>query len=162
MDTQGGHSLQPPMTFNHSPRGVCFLPCSAVHLPCNHGFRFHETDPQVAYSYFIQSFKLTVLQAQRSWFATQGISPRKECRAFWNNKVASGPASPTSYFSYTNLFFPLACFLAGAKADGRWSCWSSWSECRGGSRERRRQCNNPAPQNGGAPCLGKSLQTQAC
>ena len=52
--------------------------------------------------------------------------------------------------------------MEGAKADGRWSCWSSWSECRGGSRERRRQCNNPAPQNGGAPCLGKSLQTQAC
>lgn len=52
--------------------------------------------------------------------------------------------------------------MGGAKADGRWSCWSSWSECRGGSQERRRQCNNPAPQNGGAPCVGKSLQTQAC
>lgn len=52
--------------------------------------------------------------------------------------------------------------MEGAKADGRWSCWSSWSECRGGSQERRRQCNNPAPQNGGAPCLGKSLQTRAC
>nr|XP_034359776.1 complement component C8 alpha chain isoform X2 [Arvicanthis niloticus] len=38
--------------------------------------------------------------------------------------------------------------MEGAKADGRWSCWSSWSECRGGSQERRRQCNNPAPQNG--------------
>lgn len=52
--------------------------------------------------------------------------------------------------------------MEGAKADGRWNCWSSWSECRGGSRERRRQCNNPAPQNGGALCPGKSLQTQAC
>ncbi|XP_021056596.1 complement component C8 alpha chain [Mus pahari] len=48
------------------------------------------------------------------------------------------------------------------KAPGRWSCWSSWSECRGGSQERRRQCNNPPPQNGGAPCLGRNLQTQAC
>ncbi|XP_028642554.1 complement component C8 alpha chain isoform X2 [Grammomys surdaster] len=52
--------------------------------------------------------------------------------------------------------------MEGAKADGRWSCWSSWSECRGGSQEMRRQCNNPAPQNGGAPCRGKSLQTRAC
>ncbi|XP_051027396.1 complement component C8 alpha chain [Acomys russatus] len=52
--------------------------------------------------------------------------------------------------------------LEGAKADGRWSCWSSWSECRAGSQERRRQCNNPAPQNGGAPCPGRSTQTQAC
>ncbi|XP_052574254.1 complement component C8 alpha chain isoform X2 [Peromyscus californicus insignis] len=50
----------------------------------------------------------------------------------------------------------------GAKADGRWSCWSSWSECRAGTRERRRQCNNPAPQNGGAPCPGKNVQTQTC
>lgn len=52
--------------------------------------------------------------------------------------------------------------VEGVTADGRWSCWSSWSECRAGARERRRQCNNPAPLNGGAPCLGKSMQTQAC
>ncbi|CAH6790591.1 C8a [Phodopus roborovskii] len=52
--------------------------------------------------------------------------------------------------------------LEGAKADGHWSCWSSWSECRVGIQERRRQCNNPAPQNGGAPCPGKSIRTQAC
>ncbi|XP_041508397.1 complement component C8 alpha chain [Microtus oregoni] len=52
--------------------------------------------------------------------------------------------------------------LEGVKADGRWSCWSSWSECRAGTQERRRQCNNPEPQNGGAPCPGKSTQTRAC
>uniref|UniRef100_A0A286Y4C5 Complement C8 alpha chain n=2 Tax=Cavia porcellus TaxID=10141 RepID=A0A286Y4C5_CAVPO len=50
----------------------------------------------------------------------------------------------------------------GAKADGRWSCWSSWSECRAGTQERRRACDNPAPQNGGAPCPGHSVQTRAC
>ncbi|KAM6217052.1 complement component C8 alpha chain [Rhynchocyon petersi] len=50
----------------------------------------------------------------------------------------------------------------GAKANGRWSCWSSWSTCSGGSRERRRECNNPAPKNGGATCPGKKMQTQAC
>ncbi|EGV91711.1 5'-AMP-activated protein kinase catalytic subunit alpha-2 [Cricetulus griseus] len=48
------------------------------------------------------------------------------------------------------------------KSDGRWSCWSSWSECRAGTQERRRQCNNPAPQRGGAPCPGKSVHTRAC
>ncbi|XP_073936109.1 complement component C8 alpha chain [Castor canadensis] len=52
--------------------------------------------------------------------------------------------------------------LEGAKADGRWSCWSSWSACRGGTQERKRECNNPAPQNGGAPCPGQKVQTQAC
>uniref|UniRef100_A0A8D1G7A4 Complement C8 alpha chain n=1 Tax=Sus scrofa TaxID=9823 RepID=A0A8D1G7A4_PIG len=50
----------------------------------------------------------------------------------------------------------------GAKADGRWSCWSSWSACRLGTQERRRECNNPAPQNGGASCSGHKVQTQAC
>ncbi|EHA99006.1 Complement component C8 alpha chain [Heterocephalus glaber] len=50
----------------------------------------------------------------------------------------------------------------GAKADGRWSCWSSWSACRAGTQERRRECNNPAPQNGGAWCPGLRVQTQAC
>lgn len=52
--------------------------------------------------------------------------------------------------------------LKDFKAAGHWSCWSSWSECRGGSQERRRQCNNPPPKNGGTPCLGRNLQTQAC
>ncbi|XP_040834587.1 complement component C8 alpha chain [Ochotona curzoniae] len=50
----------------------------------------------------------------------------------------------------------------GVKADGRWSCWSAWSVCTAGTRERRRECNNPAPQNGGASCPGWSVQTQAC
>ncbi|XP_068822388.1 complement component C8 alpha chain [Capricornis sumatraensis] len=50
----------------------------------------------------------------------------------------------------------------GAKADGRWSCWSPWSACRSGTQERRRECNNPAPQNGGASCPGHRVQTQAC
>nr|XP_014592983.2 complement component C8 alpha chain [Equus caballus] len=52
--------------------------------------------------------------------------------------------------------------LEGAKANGRWSCWSSWSACRGGTQERRRECNNPAPQNGGASCPGREVQTRAC
>uniref|UniRef100_A0A8D2ARQ4 Complement C8 alpha chain n=1 Tax=Sciurus vulgaris TaxID=55149 RepID=A0A8D2ARQ4_SCIVU len=52
--------------------------------------------------------------------------------------------------------------LEGAKADGRWSCWSSWTACRAGTQERRRECDNPAPQNGGASCPGRKVQTQAC
>ncbi|XP_055978150.1 complement component C8 alpha chain [Sorex fumeus] len=51
---------------------------------------------------------------------------------------------------------------SGDKADGHWSCWSSWSACTAGTQERRRECNNPAPQNGGASCPGRGMQTQAC
>ncbi|NP_001085549.1 complement C8 alpha chain L homeolog precursor [Xenopus laevis] len=50
----------------------------------------------------------------------------------------------------------------GVKADGRWSCWSPWSQCQAGKRQRTRECNNPAPKNGGAWCLGKNLQSEPC
>ncbi|XP_066996940.2 semaphorin 5c [Anabrus simplex] len=55
--------------------------------------------------------------------------------------------------------------------DGGWSSWSSWfpcshmnepesadDECRCSSR----QCNNPSPQNGGAPCNGISMRVTNC
>ncbi|KAL4230559.1 Thrombospondin type 1 repeat-containing protein [Mactra antiquata] len=42
--------------------------------------------------------------------------------------------------------------------DGNWGPWSGWDDCTGvcgiGSRSRYRQCNNPAPQNGGKICYG--------
>ncbi|XP_036208222.1 complement component C8 alpha chain [Myotis myotis] len=50
----------------------------------------------------------------------------------------------------------------GAKAEGRWSCWSAWSACSAGTQERRRECNNPPPENGGRSCPGRNVQTQAC
>ncbi|XP_045060068.2 complement component C8 alpha chain isoform X2 [Desmodus rotundus] len=49
-----------------------------------------------------------------------------------------------------------------AKAEGHWSCWSSWSACTSGTQERRRECNNPPPKNEGTPCPGRAVQTQAC
>ncbi|XP_019598093.2 complement component C8 alpha chain [Rhinolophus sinicus] len=50
----------------------------------------------------------------------------------------------------------------GTKADGSWSCWTPWSACTGGTQERRRECNNPPPENGGASCSGRTVQTQSC
>nr|XP_042707340.1 complement component C8 beta chain isoform X2 [Chrysemys picta bellii] len=46
--------------------------------------------------------------------------------------------------------------------DGNWGCWSSSSACSGGQRMTRRQCNNPAPQNGGKPCTGPDVETIRC
>ncbi|XP_054429734.1 complement component C8 alpha chain isoform X2 [Pteronotus mesoamericanus] len=50
----------------------------------------------------------------------------------------------------------------GVKAEGHWGCWSSWSACTSGTQERRRECDNPPPKNGGTPCPGRRVQTQAC
>lgn len=49
-----------------------------------------------------------------------------------------------------------------AKTDGSWSCWGLWSSCTSGKKTRSRSCNNPAPDGGGAFCLGSSTQTWNC
>ncbi|XP_032872451.1 complement component C6, partial [Amblyraja radiata] len=47
--------------------------------------------------------------------------------------------------------------------DGYWNCWTSWNSCDSSfSRQRSRQCNNPAPQHGGKPCDGPDTQQQHC
>jgi len=50
--------------------------------------------------------------------------------------------------------------------DGGLSVWSDWSvcsaSCGGGVQERRRNCNNPLPQNGGKQCNGTMMQKKDC
>uniref|UniRef100_UPI00398F5577 complement component C8 alpha chain n=1 Tax=Pristiophorus japonicus TaxID=55135 RepID=UPI00398F5577 len=46
--------------------------------------------------------------------------------------------------------------------DGNWGCWSGWSPCQSGSKQRTRNCNHPPPKGGGVTCLGKNTQTQYC
>ncbi|CAH6787331.1 complement component C6 [Phodopus roborovskii] len=47
--------------------------------------------------------------------------------------------------------------------DGNWSCWSSWSTCNAAyRRSRTRECNNPAPQQGGRRCEGQQRQEEDC
>ncbi|NXX89417.1 CO8A protein, partial [Centropus bengalensis] len=50
----------------------------------------------------------------------------------------------------------------GTETNGRWSCWSQWGPCQSGTARRSRQCNNPAPQGGGQPCVGRDVQSKAC
>ncbi|XP_012383655.1 complement component C6 isoform X2 [Dasypus novemcinctus] len=47
--------------------------------------------------------------------------------------------------------------------DGNWGCWSPWSKCDATyRRSRTRECNNPAPQQGGKPCEGEKRQEEDC
>ncbi|KAM8746417.1 hemicentin-1 isoform 1-T1 [Acanthopagrus schlegelii] len=50
--------------------------------------------------------------------------------------------------------------------DGKWSSWVSWGACSvscgGGTRQRRRLCANPAPQNGGRQCEGNDVHIDFC
>ena len=50
--------------------------------------------------------------------------------------------------------------------DGVWSLWSDWDTCTvtcgGGTQNRMRTCDNPAPANGGANCVGDSTEPSNC
>ncbi|XP_013398464.1 coadhesin-like [Lingula anatina] len=50
--------------------------------------------------------------------------------------------------------------------NGGFTNWSSWGTCNvtcgGGSQSRTRTCTNPVPQNGGADCVGITLELQQC
>ena len=59
-----------------------------------------------------------------------------------------------------------ACNEQACPVDGGWSDYGDWSvcskECGGGEQKRERNCNNPAPENGGAECQGESVESRAC
>ncbi|XP_061739556.1 hemicentin-1 [Nerophis ophidion] len=50
--------------------------------------------------------------------------------------------------------------------DGKWSSWVSWGacsvSCAGGTRQRTRQCANPAPQHSGRQCEGNDVHIDFC
>ncbi|TKS78204.1 disintegrin and metalloproteinase with thrombospondin motifs 3 [Collichthys lucidus] len=52
------------------------------------------------------------------------------------------------------------------KQDGAWGIWSKYGSCSRscgtGVRFRTRQCNNPAPSNGGQDCPGVNYEYQLC
>ncbi|CAH1773733.1 unnamed protein product [Owenia fusiformis] len=67
----------------------------------------------------------------------------------------------TGATSQTRVCNDIAC-----PVNGVWSDWYEWSACTttcgGGTRESNRECNNPAPSNGGDDCAGDSIRIEEC
>ena len=55
-------------------------------------------------------------------------------------------------------------FKNNITVNGAWSDWSSWSSCywkpcgEGGTKHRKRHCNNPKPDYGGKSCVGEKKE----
>jgi len=59
-----------------------------------------------------------------------------------------------------------ACGTEECGVNGTWSSWGEWSvcsqSCGGGNQTRARECNDPAPSNGGNDCEGEKNDSQEC
>ncbi|KAM3846109.1 complement component C9-like [Vipera latastei] len=69
----------------------------------------------------------------------------------------------TPFYKGEACEIPKSSFIPAQTAiDGSWSCWSTWSACQNGERQRERECNNPAPESGGKSCPGASIEPGYC
>ena len=65
-----------------------------------------------------------------------------------------------------HLTYGLTTVLVVDVVDGRWTRWSSWTECSvtcgTGEKTRTRTCTNPEPAYGGDKCTGDDTKTKPC
>lgn len=72
-------------------------------------------------------------------------------------------------FMYQNIyifkFVKFKLLFLQFSVDGGWSDWQSWSnwvtKCPKETRSRTRDCDNPAPQNGGHNCTGDQYEYES-
>ncbi|XP_028394125.1 uncharacterized protein LOC114518347 [Dendronephthya gigantea] len=97
--------------------------------------------------------------------------PKKSYKFIWST---NGPLSgyPCMQWRYTrDRRWGRNKYLCANKSDeqvvhGRWSPWSLWNQCTKkcgtGFQQRKRECTNPRPKNGGRSCGSQSYETRYC
>ena len=67
---------------------------------------------------------------------------------------------------FLHLMWHLPLLCSSLVVDGQWGLWSQWTPCSKtcgtGVTIRNRYCNNPAPENGGKPCVGDNQESRPC
>ncbi|XP_072179240.1 uncharacterized protein [Diadema setosum] len=80
----------------------------------------------------------------------------------YRDRTSNGYCQNSDEFSHESEF----CSTDACPTDGNWSPWTEWTNCsancNGGTAFRYRNCSNPVPKNGGAPCVGEAIQTIVC
>ena len=70
------------------------------------------------------------------------------------------------YSIFINLYSFMSYVLPCFSVDGGLSDWTAWSTCSlscgGGVMKRSRGCTNPAPEHGGANCVGDLAEEDDC
>ena len=88
---------------------------------------------------------------------------RPMCKKKWSQDVAKFAFWGTSYDKDTASD---GYRIIPKTINGEWSDFGDWSECsavcKGGTQTRKRTCTEPAPETGGADCVGDSTETRDC
>jgi len=121
------------------------------------------------HKYFALQFWGECWSGPTEQFFSEGVSAKCVSNAFGNCDQANGDQECVG-LEFTNYVYQ----VTGEKAkdsgppaqDGVWGEWNAWStcdqKCGGGQRSAVRECNSPAPANGGKECEGESERGEAC
>ncbi|XP_070599513.1 complement component C9-like [Erythrolamprus reginae] len=109
--------------------------------------------------------KVNLNRAVEEYVAEYSVCKCKPCLHGGTVMLINGKCecTCTQYYKGKACEIPLQDHIpADGAVQGSWSCWSNWSTCQQGKRQRTRRCDNPAPGYNGKACPGASLEPGHC
>lgn len=131
---------------------------------CTINFSWNTINP-IATSAVTKPVNVTVATGNSGSTIPFSVKYNTETFYLYNNAVLLAQSTVSSSCISGSVWNGSIC---GAVVNGNWSGWSSWGSCsvsacgQTGTHNRTRACNNPIPQNGGANCVGSSIETEDC